>query len=99
MSPAAAPVATIYVLAPRDETAGRKIQIVPISQRETFLMLLASAFNYVISDTDRLRRQFDTTQALANTIIMKRISYPRSLERLSSVREAILADLVGISPR
>lgn len=89
----AAPLATIYVLAPPHEVAGRDIRIVSISQREAFVMLLASAFNYVISDPGRLRRQFEATQALANAAIVRKLCYPRSLESLPFVREAILSDL------
>ena len=93
VSAAAAPLAAIYVLAPPDEVAGRDIRIVSISQREAFVMLLGSAFNCVISDPDRLRRQFEATQALANATIVRKLCYPRSLESLPLVREAILADL------
>ena len=89
----AAILATIYVLAPPDEVAGRDIRIVSISQREAFVMLLGSAFNYVIMDPKRLRRLFEATQALANATIVKKLCYPRTLESLPLVREAILADL------
>jgi hypothetical protein len=92
----AVPLAMIYVLAPPDEVAGRDIRIVSISQREAFVTLLASAFNYVISDPERLRRQFEAAQALANTRIVRRLSYPRSLECLPLVREAILSDLCAV---
>jgi len=84
---------TTYILARGDDVAGRDIRILPVSEREAFVMLLRSAFNYVISDPDRLRRQFEAAQALIGTIIVKRLSYPRSLEHLHLVREAILSDL------
>ena len=93
----AALLAAIYVLAPPDEAAGREVRIVSISQRETFVMLLGSAFNSVITGPDRLRRQFEATQALANATTVRRLCYPRSLEFLPSVREAILADLCANS--
>jgi hypothetical protein len=89
----AVPLAAIYVLAPPDEVAGRDIRIVSISQREAFVTLLGSTFNYVISDPDRLRRLFKATQALADATIVRKLRYPRSLESLPLVREAILADL------
>jgi hypothetical protein len=89
----AAPLAAIYVLAPPHEAAAGGIRIATVSRREAFVMLLGSVFNYVISDPERLRRQFDSMQALANTTIVRRICYPRSLEFLPLIREAILADL------
>jgi hypothetical protein len=89
----AAPLAAIYVLAPPDEVAGTHTRIVPISQREAFVMLLGSAFNYVITHPDRLRRLFKATQALADATIVRKLCYPRSLESLPLVLEAILADL------
>lgn len=89
----AALLATIYVLAPPDEAAGTDVRIVPMSQREAFVMLLGSAFNYVITDRDRLLRQFVASQTLVNATIVRRLCYPRSLEFLPLVREAILSDL------
>jgi hypothetical protein len=89
----AASLATIYVLAPPDEVAGRDIRIVSISRREAFVMLLGSAFNYVITDPDRLRRLFEVTEALASATIVRKLCYPRSLESLPLIREAIVADL------
>ena len=89
----AAPLATIYVLEPLDEAVGWDVRIVSISQREAFVMLLGSAFNYMITDPDRLRRLFEATEALANATIVRKLCYPRSLDFLPLVREAILADL------
>jgi hypothetical protein len=89
----AAPLAAIYVLAPPGGVTGREIRVVSISQREAFVILLGSTFNYVITDPDRLRRLLKATQALADATIVRKLSYPRSLESLHLVREAILADL------
>ncbi len=93
LCPDAASLAMIYVLAPPDEVAGKDIRIVSTSQREAFVMLLGSAFNYVIDDPDRLRRQFEATQAIANATVVRKLCYPRSLDFLPLVREAILSEL------
>jgi hypothetical protein len=47
----------------------------------------------VIVDPDRLRRQFDAAQALANIVTIRKLSYPRSFKHLPLVRKAILSDL------
>jgi len=88
------PVRALYVLASPDRTAHEvRIRIVKLSRREAFVRLLASAFNYVILDPDRLRRQFEATRVLANAITAKTLSYPRSVESLPLVREAIVYDI------
>ena len=89
----AVPLAAVYVLASPNEGAGGGICTAPISRREAFVTLLGSAFNYVISDPARLRRQFDSMQRLANATTIRRLGYPRSLEFLPMVRETILSEL------
>ena len=90
------PLAAVYALASPDKMAGeRNIRITALSLREAFLRILASAFNIVILHAPRLRRHFEATEALANSITVKELSYPRTLECLPMVREAILSDLLG----
>jgi hypothetical protein len=40
-----------------------------------------------------LRRQFEATQALANTVPVKTLSYQRSLDSLPAVLEFVASDL------
>jgi hypothetical protein len=92
------PLTAIYGLSPRNQVAGGETCIAPISQREAFVMLLGSTFNYVICNSERLRRQFEATEAIVNMVMVKRLSYPRSLERLPMVGEAILSDFRAARP-
>jgi|HubBroStandDraft_6_1064221.scaffolds.fasta_scaffold397528_1 hypothetical protein len=87
------PVGAIYALAPASEVCGTKIDIAAMNQRQAFLTLLASTFNRAILDSTRLRRQFEATQALANTLAVKVLSYPRSLDYLPAVLDAVASDL------
>jgi hypothetical protein len=89
----AVPLGAIYTLTSPEDVTNNDILLASLTEREAFVALLASAFNYVISDPDRLRRQFEATQALANATIVRKVCYPRSLESLPLVREAIFADL------
>lgn len=86
------PLTAIYALACPNE-ANEAIQVVSLSEREAFITLLGSTFNRVLLNADRLRTQFETSQAVANARIVKRLVYPRSLGCLPSVRQAILSDV------
>jgi hypothetical protein len=93
VSAGAQPVGRIYALAPPTEVAGSEIRIARISEREAFVNLLASAFNYAILDSSRVRRQFEGTQVIARKQLVKRLSYPRSLEYLPLVVKAVISDI------
>lgn len=94
----ARPVGAIYALAPPDEVTQRELRIAPISEREAFVNLLASTFNYVILDSSRLRSQFEATRAIARRRIVRRLSYPRSLEYLPLVVKAVISDIIVQQP-
>ena len=90
----AAPLKIIYVLtAPREVFRKQSVQIIRLSEREAFVELIRNTFNYLITDSERLQRQYDESLALAARVPVKRISYPRVLTSLPEVRAAILADL------
>jgi hypothetical protein len=92
----AIPFAGFYVLpSPDDVPLGSNIYIRTLSRKEAFLKLLAGAFNVLVLDQRRRRRQFEATEALANSIVVKELSYPRKLACLPAIREAILSDLVA----
>jgi HPr Serine kinase C-terminal domain len=92
----ATPFAAFYLLPSPDETAiGSNISITTLSRREAFRRLLAGTFNISLLHPTRLQRQFEATEALANSILVKELSYPRALQCLPRVRKAILSDLVA----
>lgn len=92
----AIPFAAFYALpSPHEMGLATNVRVTTLSRKEAFLKLLASAFNISILDPYRLRRQFQATQALANSLVVKKLSYPRVLHSLPLVREAILSDLVA----
>jgi hypothetical protein len=87
------PLAAIYVLDSPNKAHDSSVRITSLTKREAFVRLLENTFNRVIVDSDRLRRQFEVTHALADIMTIRKLSYPRSLEHLPFVREAILSDL------
>jgi hypothetical protein len=92
----ASPLKAIYVLAPPAQISRRdRIVIRPLSPRRAFLELLRNTFNNMIVDPARLTRQFDLAARLARKIPVKSLSFPRRLERLPAVREAIERDFGG----
>ena len=86
-------VGAVYALAPASEVRSAEVSLSAVSRREAFLTLLASTFNRTILDSTRLRRQFEATQALANTLPVKKLSYPRSIDALPAVLELVVSDL------
>jgi hypothetical protein len=89
----AMPLAAVYVLASPNKAHDNSVRITSLTKREAFVRLLENTFNRVIIDPDRLRRHFETTQVVANMIAVKKLLYPRSLEHLPLVRDAVLSDL------
>jgi hypothetical protein len=88
------PVRAIYALvSPHDVSGTAEVRIAPLSSRKAFVTLLNNTFNYVIVDADRLRRQFLETTSLVNTVKVRSLAYPRRVSSLTSVRDALLADL------
>jgi hypothetical protein len=86
-------VGAIYVLAPPNKANDNSVRVASLTEREAFFSFLGNTFNRAVVDADRLRRQFNAAQALANIMTVGRLSYPRSLDHLRLVREAILSDL------
>ena len=92
--PGSLPLGRIYVLSP--PPAGKdsdRPRIRAISRREAFLELTRNTFNTIVAEPERLKSQFLTATRLARAVPVKRLSYPRRLEMIPAVREAILADL------
>jgi hypothetical protein len=88
------PLRAIYAIAaPREVFRKQAICIEPLSPREAFFELVKNTFNYRIVDGERLERQFIATERLVGAASLQKLSYPRTLDRLTAVRDAILCDL------
>ncbi len=89
-----APLRAIYVL---NSICGAKrtkrIRIRRLPPARALVELLRGTFNAVITEPARLKQQFQQTAEVARVIPVKRLSYPRDLQQLPAVREAVLADL------
>ena len=84
----------IYALAaPRDACRSPGVSIETLPPREAFMELVKGTFNRRLVSQQRLERQFDFAARLTNLIAVKRLAYPRAIDRLHDVREAVLADL------
>jgi hypothetical protein len=92
----ASPVAlkAIFSLAaPRDACRRPGVSIEALSPRDTFVELVKGAFNRRLVSPQRLERQFSVMASLAERIPVKKLTYPRAIDRLPEVRRMVLADL------
>jgi hypothetical protein len=88
------PLKAVYTLAsPREVFRKQPVRIETLSPRSSFLELVKNTFNYRVVNSDRLERQFNETAGVVSVAPVKKISYPRVLNHLPAVRDAILADL------
>ncbi len=87
-----APLRAFYLL-PAGGAARKRISLRRLRPRQAFLALVANTFNPVITERGRLARQFQTAARLAEALPVKALSYPRGLERLPAVVEAVERDL------
>jgi hypothetical protein len=84
----------VYALAPpRDACRATGVRVESLSPREAFLELLKGTFNRRLTNQPRLQRQFGFTTRVTDLVAVKRLSYPRTIDRLPEVREAVRADL------
>jgi len=91
---APAPLAAIFTLAPpRDAGRNDCVRIDPLPPREALIEVVRGTFNRRLVDGDRLARQFDMAARISTFVPIKRIAYPRTLDRLADVRDAVLADV------
>ena len=89
-----APLKAVYTLAsPREVFRKQPVRIETLSPRRSFLEFVKNTFNYRVVNSDRLERQFNETARVVSVAPVKKISYPRVLNHLPAVRDAILADL------
>jgi hypothetical protein len=93
------PLHTIYALAaPRDACRLPHVRIDALTSREAFIALMAGTFNRQHVSRGRSARQFGIMTGLTARVPIKRLTYPRSIERLPDVRAAVLADLAHGAP-
>lgn len=87
------PLGALYLLAPpRTMRRKQSIELTSLTTREAFIALVRGTFNPLISDADRLRRQYNECLTIASRVPARRISYPRVLAILPAVKQAILDD-------
>lgn len=92
-----APLHSIYVLdSPRQVFRKQRISAVHLRPREAFVSLLSNTFNRLLTDPERLRRQFAAATQLVARVPVVMISYPRILGSLREVRELVLRDVGGV---
>jgi hypothetical protein len=92
----ASPVAlkAIYSLAvPGEACRSPNVSIKTLSPREAFVELVRGTFNRRLVSPLRLERQFSFMTSLTDLISIKKLSYPRTIDRLHEVRGTVLADL------
>jgi hypothetical protein len=88
------PLAAIYEIQPPPGAPGRcHIQVKPVAGRDAAIAIVQAAFNCRVVTRPRLARQFMAAASLAERVPMRRLSYPRQLDRLPEVVRAIMADL------
>jgi hypothetical protein len=86
----------IYVLsAPEDMSQASEIRIERLSDRQAFLALGANTFNLLLTDPERLQRQFQDAARWVEKVPIRSLSYPRSLARLPDVQRAVVEDAIG----
>ncbi|HZT76376.1 MAG TPA: hypothetical protein VFA27_06950 [Vicinamibacterales bacterium] len=93
----ALPLTAIYVLdAP---TRGGRIAVEPLARREGLLEIVRAAYNLVVLDRDRYANQFAFAARLAAAVPVRRLIYPRAIERLPAVCDAVLEDVAVLASR
>jgi hypothetical protein len=90
------PVKALYVLTPperRRRVGRRHVQIESLDGRDAFLEVIRAAFNLLALESPRIASQFNFAKRLVNDVSIRRFTYPRDFSRLSTVCDALLADL------
>lgn len=85
------PLQAIYVL-PRRASRSR-ITIQPLAGRSAFLPIIQNTFNNTVLHPCRLKQQFVFADKLTRMVPINRLSYPRRMELLPAIADAILADV------
>lgn len=94
------PIACLYLPARREEEAGPPhIDITPINKREALVELGRMSFMGLMAQSVfNASARMDMLARLAQTLTVKRLSYPSGYAHLPAVREAILCDARAAVP-
>jgi len=88
------PLSRVYVLVPHEEMGDKRaITITPFSPRDAFMELVQSSYRLDITDRKRLREEFESLARWAALPLFCSLAFPRRLNLLPQVKEAILEDL------
>jgi hypothetical protein len=88
------PLKVIYSLArPRDACRQQDVSVQTLFPRDAFIELVKGTFNRRLTGPKRLERQFGLMTRLTDLIPVKRLVYPRIIDRLREVRDIVLDDL------
>ena len=84
----------IYALPPPGARCrNRVVNVRRLSQRQACVKILASTFNPIVVEVQRLQQQLVFASDVVSNVPVKSLSYCRDLAALSAVRDAILADV------
>jgi hypothetical protein len=70
-----------------------RILVRRLAGRSSFLPIVQNTFNTTVLHAQRLKQQFAFASRLARLIPIKRLSYPKRLDILPDIADAILADM------
>jgi len=88
------PLKCVYTLGePSEIQKGDDIVIEALSPRESIMELVKCTFRLDITDRDMLKRQLGFLKKVVSTVSVRRLIFPRNLQLLPAIREAILTDL------
>jgi hypothetical protein len=66
-----------------------------LTPREGFIELVKATFNRRVVGPERLGRQFDLMTRIADRCSVRRLLYPRTIDRLKDVRDVVLSELAS----
>jgi len=93
------PLRTIYSLAvPSEACRQQRVSIERLSPREAFMELVTGVFNKRLMSRKRIERQFEIMASLTDLVSVKKLVYPRAIDRLRDVQDAVLDDLARDVP-
>lgn len=84
-------VKRLYVLEPDDRR--RSVDIDALRAREAMMAAVSYVFHLDVRDPSRVKSLFDLTGALVERVAIRRLRFPRRLDRLDAVVEALSQDV------
>jgi hypothetical protein len=88
------PLAAVYVVAsPREACQQTKVTIEALSPREAVIELVKGTFNRRLAGAGRVERQFRVTTRLVEVVPVRRLIYPRHIDRLNDVKDMVISQL------